>query len=284
LVDEHRERGKLLSRAVIRTRLVWHLPIRLERIRRNVARAEANLIAPYRRARLLIAAGAVASWAGMWFEVLRPTQGKWAILVGRPIWTLTVVALGPSEPAVAILRLDGVANRVQVLRLPPGFPVIDADGVQPLGSAIVAAAGEADAVDRGGRAGRVQALVHEATNLEVDDFTIVPAQCLAEPLAGLVLGTPIRHEADTRPRATFPSLRACASVFMLGANSSLNFGGRLALTARLQRVATDRIASVDVATVEMGRGRTSNPTAGPEIRSVRQHPTSARRRREAWWP
>src|SRR5262249_2144523 len=78
LVEDHRMSGGLLNREVVVARLVDHLPARWRQVARGVRTADPELAPHYRRARPLIAAAAIASWLGMWYEILRPTPGKWA--------------------------------------------------------------------------------------------------------------------------------------------------------------------------------------------------------------
>jgi hypothetical protein len=129
LLADYRERGGLFNRQVISSRLVRHLPRRLGRIKRNVTKAEPDYQAAYRRARPLIALGAVASWLGMWFEVMRPTPGKGAILWGQPARLLLVVAERSANSGIAVLRLDMVERAMRGVLLPPGALVIGSDGV-----------------------------------------------------------------------------------------------------------------------------------------------------------
>jgi glycosyltransferase involved in cell wall biosynthesis len=126
LVAEYRETGGLLNRDVVRRRLVEHLPKRLGRIEQNVGVARADLAPRYEDARALIVCGAVAAWAGQWWEVLRPTPGKLDILAGRPVLNVLVGSAG-MPPAAFLVQVDHVSGRVtsrQVpsdLRLKPGI-------------------------------------------------------------------------------------------------------------------------------------------------------------------
>ncbi len=129
LLADYRDRGGLLNRQVLSSRLVHHLPRRLGRIRTNVGMAESEYQTAYRQARPLIALGAVASWLGMWFEVARPGPGKGAMLWGQPARLLLVVTVGPTEPAIALFRLDLVAREGRGILLPPSLLVTGADGV-----------------------------------------------------------------------------------------------------------------------------------------------------------
>jgi glycosyltransferase involved in cell wall biosynthesis len=88
LVARHREQGRMLTRAFVRDRLVEALPIRLARIERSVHQARPDIAQQYEAVRPLVVAGAIASWLGMWQEILRPSQGKVEILFGIPVVNL----------------------------------------------------------------------------------------------------------------------------------------------------------------------------------------------------
>jgi hypothetical protein len=84
LLDERRGR-RLLRRRFLRAWLWNYLPRRLGGVRRSVAQWGDGLEREYRRARPLIALGAIAAWAGLWYELLRPGPGKLsAIISDRP--------------------------------------------------------------------------------------------------------------------------------------------------------------------------------------------------------
>jgi hypothetical protein len=48
---------------------------------RNIARWGRDLLPRYRRVRPLVLAGALAAWAGIWVEILRPAPGKLTTLL-----------------------------------------------------------------------------------------------------------------------------------------------------------------------------------------------------------
>nr|MBA2470319.1 glycosyltransferase [Chloroflexia bacterium] len=127
LVERHQESGRLLNVDVLRTRLVRHVPERLARVARGVEGATPELRVEYRQVRLGVVFGAVASWAGMWAEILRPAPGKWAVLTGRPRQTVLTVLTG--EPArVYLTDIDRVADRVTTIELSPSLPLPQASG------------------------------------------------------------------------------------------------------------------------------------------------------------
>lgn len=135
-LDAHRQRGHLLTRVQIKRRLLRHLPARLARIEATAAAAESDLTERWTEARGLIRLGAIAAWAGMWTEILRPGPGKLAVLFGRPVQTLGVI-WPAGAPAIALLRIDQVARRIERAAIPPGLPVVDLDGREiPLGAAL----------------------------------------------------------------------------------------------------------------------------------------------------
>jgi hypothetical protein len=125
LIAEYRETGGLLNRDVVHKRFIEHLPKRLRRIEQNVDVARADLAPRYEDARAFIVCGAIAAWAGQWWEVVRPTPGKWDILAGKPVLNV-LVGMAGATPAAFLVQVDHVSGRVtsrQVptdLRLKPG--------------------------------------------------------------------------------------------------------------------------------------------------------------------
>jgi glycosyltransferase involved in cell wall biosynthesis len=84
LLDERRGR-RVLGRRFLATWMWGYLPRRLAGVRRAVARWGDGLEREYRNSRPLIALGAAAAWAGLWYELLRPGRGKLsALIVDRP--------------------------------------------------------------------------------------------------------------------------------------------------------------------------------------------------------
>ncbi|MEA2515336.1 MAG: hypothetical protein QOJ59_4825, partial [Thermomicrobiales bacterium] len=128
LLADHRTTGGLLNREVLAVHMAGHLPARLRRIALAVRAADPPLAPHYRRARPLIVAGAVGSWLGLWYEVLRPTRGKGAILWCRPVRTIALLGTSMNGPAIYLLRLDRVANQARAVALPPALPVTAPDG------------------------------------------------------------------------------------------------------------------------------------------------------------
>lgn len=122
LLQERRATGHVLTKDVVRSRLLRHLPARLDRIRTNVGIAETSLAAEYDRVRLPIVLGAVSSWAGMWAEILKPSSGKLALLLDRPLRTVLIVGEG-SDPLLILARIDLLAGSAYGQTLPADLPV-----------------------------------------------------------------------------------------------------------------------------------------------------------------
>ncbi|MDQ3655323.1 MAG: glycosyltransferase, partial [Chloroflexota bacterium] len=120
LVERHAESGHLLNRDVLRTRLLRHVLERLARVANGVADATPELQADYNRVRAGVALGAIASWLGMWTEILAPAPGKWAILTGQPRQTILIVSNG-GDIRVHLADIDHIAGRVTTLELPSGM-------------------------------------------------------------------------------------------------------------------------------------------------------------------
>lgn len=137
VVAEYRESGGLLNHNLVQARLIDYLPKRLRRIDRNVAKARPDLAAPYADARAYIVCGAVASWAGMWWEILRPAPGKLEILAGRPLINLLIGETG-AQPAATLAQVDLVSGRVTAKSVPTDLPVSSGATQTPLGGAIAA--------------------------------------------------------------------------------------------------------------------------------------------------
>lgn len=110
LVAEHRVRGGLLNRKIVRTRLIDSVPKRLGRIQRSVALARQDIASQYQRTRRLVAIGAIATWVGMWYEILRPTTGKASVLIGHPVVNILIIGnRGGGE--LAMVQIDEVSGQ-----------------------------------------------------------------------------------------------------------------------------------------------------------------------------
>jgi glycosyltransferase involved in cell wall biosynthesis len=72
----------LLNRRFLKTRLLQYLPRRLSWTSRSVWGSPEHR-RRYARVFPLVAAGSVAAWMGMWYEILRPIPGKLRILLGE---------------------------------------------------------------------------------------------------------------------------------------------------------------------------------------------------------
>jgi glycosyltransferase involved in cell wall biosynthesis len=96
----------LLSARWRRRRKVLHLvryaPRRVSVISRNVERWGGDLALEYRRSFPLLIAGALASWAGVWFEILRRNPAKYRIPRGSRRRTLSQDAIVGSKGGDAI--------------------------------------------------------------------------------------------------------------------------------------------------------------------------------------
>jgi glycosyltransferase involved in cell wall biosynthesis len=128
LIEDYRTVGGLLNRQVVSSRLIGHLPYRWRSVARGVRTADPELRPHYQRARPLIAAATVSSWLGMWYEILRPTSGKWVILRGKPVRTLALISSGDQNPTIVLVRLDLVSRQARAVAIPPDLPVTTQDG------------------------------------------------------------------------------------------------------------------------------------------------------------
>jgi glycosyltransferase involved in cell wall biosynthesis len=132
LVARHRERGMMLDRPFLQARLLDAVPTRLERIDRSVRFARADIVAEYERVRPLVAAGAVASWLGMWYELLRPAPGKLDILLGHPVLNL-LIARGDE---LSLAQIDHVTGQATLRAVSPALPVPRGERMVPLAEVI----------------------------------------------------------------------------------------------------------------------------------------------------
>jgi glycosyltransferase involved in cell wall biosynthesis len=271
VVEEHRERGHLIGRELLLARLVRHVPDRVGRIRRNVEVALPEYRGHYRRSLPLIWLGATASWAGMWVEILRPAPGKWAILVGQPIRTLLVVADGPAEPTILLLRLDAVGRRVQVLGLPAELSVSSANGTHSLTEALNSASRtEQGPRDAGATLERLRDVVRRAVNLAADDFLIGPSEAVAQLLgARLVVASEEPSSQDGDDATTFGTSgpRIAAAVLRGAVRSSLGRIGLLKLAFDVRRWAVDRGADVQAVVDDDRSGAGGDPDQGQPRRT-----------------
>ena len=195
LVAEYREQGGLLNGAVVRSRLVRHLPNRLGRIAQNVAKAREDLLPPFADAWPYVVAGAVSAWVGMWAEILRPTPGKWDILAGRPVRNVLVGATG-TAPAAWLVQLDHVSGRLTTRPVPMDVPVRLGDG------APTSLAGALTAEGDGTEIAALRRAIGETLDIERVDCVVGPAPLLGH-LAPALGG-------QTAPRGRLATLGACA--------------------------------------------------------------------------
>ena len=112
LLAEYRERGRLLNAQVLQARLIDAIPNRLDRIRESVSLADPEIAAEYGRYRTLIMLGAIASWAGTWYEVLRPAPGKLAVLLDRPVVNLLIASGGGASRMLTLVQMDHVSGHI----------------------------------------------------------------------------------------------------------------------------------------------------------------------------
>ena len=166
-VEEHRAAGRMLWNPALKRRGIGHLNRRLRSIGENVHNAEPSLFPRYAEVRSLVRLGAVASWAGMWFEIARPAPGKLTALLGQPVRTVAIVTHGGANVNLGVLRADAVSGRVQLLTFSPETAVALPGHLSArLDAALLdVLTGEEVAIGP-----RIRALGSAITQLRVDDF------------------------------------------------------------------------------------------------------------------
>jgi glycosyltransferase involved in cell wall biosynthesis len=179
LVERHLERGHLLNRHVLRTRLLEAVPKRLQRIEESVmGLPNTQLIAEYQRFRHLVVLGALATLAGTWYEVLRPAPGKLSVLVGRPVEHFLLVSRGGEDRELALVHVDHVSGQTTKHVLSPDLLV-------PHDGSVAALRDVLDAGDGRSRLEDIRQVLRTALNLEGLECIVVPESALAvEPSSG----------------------------------------------------------------------------------------------------
>jgi hypothetical protein len=169
-------------------------------IEHHVRQAEPSLTDMYRSVRRLVQIGAIASWLGMWWEVLRPTKGKGTVLFGMPVRTIAVGIRGEADVIPMVVRVDAIRRLAHVITLPPELLVADLDGnVRRLNGAILRATGGDPAT-----AGRhLCALFESITHLPIDGYLVG-----SRSLLGSVIGPVLFPERDPVRRGRLRSLTA----------------------------------------------------------------------------
>jgi hypothetical protein len=127
LVMDHQEEGQLITRDFLASRLILHIPSRLRRIDRGVSQALPELQQQFLPVRPGVLAGVVASWAGMWSEILRPDAGKLSLLFGQPRQTVLVATTDGTQSA-HLVQIDHVTRRVTANALPRSLLVPSSTG------------------------------------------------------------------------------------------------------------------------------------------------------------
>lgn len=130
--------GRILAKPVVRRAGLAYLPSRVRSMDANVARSgDSELEQAYARTRNLAIAGAVAAWAGTWWELLRPAPGKLRQLVGTPAVQVAIAGLDRREgfpvgrtDVLLLARIDILRGRATLLA-PPRDLLVEVAGVGP---------------------------------------------------------------------------------------------------------------------------------------------------------
>jgi len=107
MLEDGWSEGHVITRQSFETQFLKQVPTRLARIDETVRAADSVLFPAYQKVRRQIVLGAIASWVGMWNEILKPAPGKLALLFDRPERTLLVVLDGDDTwPTVHLVKVD----------------------------------------------------------------------------------------------------------------------------------------------------------------------------------
>lgn len=136
MLDGRPPGGRVVTRTVVRRTGFGYVPRRLRSTARNVGRyGDDELREQFGRVRTLVTAGVVAAWAGTWWELLRPADGKLRALVGTPAVHLLLGGLDRREgypigrtDAILLARVDVLRGRV-VLLAPPRDLLVEVPGI-----------------------------------------------------------------------------------------------------------------------------------------------------------
>ena len=202
LVSRHRAQGRLVNRTVIRGQLIEAVPRRLTRIAFNTSLARGDITAQYQRVRTLVALGAAASWLGMWFEILRPTPGKSAVLFGHPMPNLLIISL-VDGPRLALAQIDHVARDVTIQPVPAGQEAPAATSISALVDLVGQHTNKPDARS-----------LTELREVIGDVFNVPNLGCLIDEGMGLVIQPMLSGGQDAALTASRPwsSIRNAAIV------------------------------------------------------------------------
>jgi glycosyltransferase involved in cell wall biosynthesis len=111
VIDDHRGGRRLLRWRPLSFMLVRYVPSRLWRTSRQVRRWGGELRPRYRHALPLVAAGVLAAWVGLWFEILRPRRGKLRVLLADQRNARKPPVASADEDVLAVDRpRDGVVS------------------------------------------------------------------------------------------------------------------------------------------------------------------------------
>ncbi len=127
--------GRVITRTVMRRTGIEYLRRRRRVTASNVARfGDDEMRHEYRRVRRLVGAGIVAAWLGTWWELLRPTTGKSAQLLGTPAVHVAITGLDRRDgfpvgrtDVLLLARIDVLRGRL-VLLAPPRDLLVDVPG------------------------------------------------------------------------------------------------------------------------------------------------------------
>jgi hypothetical protein len=121
-LESYRERGELMTRVTTPQRLARQLSSRL----RQSARSGESSGAPPAEAEPWLRLAEGAGWLATVAALSRPEHGKSAVLWGRPVLLAALVLRQRGVvPRIAIVKLDCIAGRARVVRVPAGVRLAD---------------------------------------------------------------------------------------------------------------------------------------------------------------
>jgi LCP family protein required for cell wall assembly len=209
LLDQHRERGNLVTRQTVRTIVNRQVSRRMAMTRRHVRLWGGDLQEVFSRVYPYVAAGAVASCLGTWYELLRPVRSmdKVLTLFGKPVLTVLVAGLdrrpdeqlGGRADLLMLVRVDLIARRARLVSIPRDlFVDIPGRGMRRINNAFhLGAIRNPSNPDAGPRL--LRKTVEHVFGVTIDDHIVIDFagfKRLIDALGGITVDVPAAIDDD----------------------------------------------------------------------------------------